>query len=122
MNKTIARCSYSWPRKYKDTWKTFIDLHLASGKIKPSNPAFASPSFIIPKSDLNALPRWVDDYCELNANVVVDSHCLPRIDDILADCAKGKIWGTIDITDSFYQKGSPQQHSPNSGHDTFWAF
>ena len=25
------------------------------------------------------------------------------MDDIIADCAKGKIWGTIDMTDSFFQ-------------------
>jgi hypothetical protein len=28
---------------------------------------------------------------------------LPWIDDILADCAKGKIWGKIDMTNSFFQ-------------------
>lgn len=26
-----------------------------------------------------------------------------RIDDILYNCAKGKIWGTIDMTNSFFQ-------------------
>jgi hypothetical protein len=68
-----------------------------------SNSAFASPSFIVPKTDPTALPRWVNDYRELNSNVVIDSHPLPRVDDILADCAKGKIWATIDMTDSFFQ-------------------
>jgi len=33
----------------------------------------------------------------------MDSHPLPCIDDILNDCAKGKIWGTIDMTNSFFQ-------------------
>jgi hypothetical protein len=28
---------------------------------------------------------------------------LPRIDDILADCARGKVWGKIDMTNSFFQ-------------------
>ena len=32
-----------------------------------------------------------------------NNYPLPRINDILADCAKGKIWGTIDMTDSFFQ-------------------
>jgi hypothetical protein len=36
-------------------------------------------------------------------NAVTDSHPLPQVDDILADCAKGKIWATIDMTDSFFQ-------------------
>ena len=30
-------------------------------------------------------------------------HLLPWIDDILNDCAKGKIWKTIDMTNSFFQ-------------------
>lgn len=28
---------------------------------------------------------------------------MPEVADILADCAKGKVWSTIDMTDSFYQ-------------------
>lgn len=43
------------------------------------------------------------DYRQLNANTVPDNFALPRVDDILADCAKGKIWATIDMTDSFFQ-------------------
>jgi hypothetical protein len=34
---------------------------------------------------------------------VADSHPLPRIDDILNDCAKRRIWATIDMTNSFFQ-------------------
>ena len=33
----------------------------------------------------------------------MDSHSLPRIDNILNDCAKGQIWTTIDMTNSFFQ-------------------
>jgi len=28
---------------------------------------------------------------------------MPRVDEILTDCARGKIWATIDMTDSFFQ-------------------
>jgi hypothetical protein len=49
------------------------------------------------------LPRWVNDYRALNTNTVTDSHPLPRVDDILADCAKGKIWSKMDMTNSFFQ-------------------
>ena len=62
-----------------------------------------SLAFIIPKKDPAAKPRWVNDYCQLNTNTIIDSHPLPCIDDILADFAKGKIWVTIDMTDSFFQ-------------------
>jgi hypothetical protein len=56
------------------------------------------------------LPCWVNDYRQLNKNMITDSHPLLRIDDILNDCAKGKIWGTIDMTNSFFQT---RMHSDN---------
>jgi hypothetical protein len=95
--------SYSTPHKYKDTWSTLIQQHLDAGRICPSNSAHASPAFIIPKADTAVLPRWVNDYRALNANTVTDSHPLPRVDDILADCAKGKIWSVIDMMNTFFQ-------------------
>jgi hypothetical protein len=33
---------------------------------------------------------------------VTDSYPLPCIDDILAEAGRGKIWSTIDMTDSFF--------------------
>jgi hypothetical protein len=53
--------------------------------------------------DASTLPRWVNDYRALNSNTVTDSHPLSRVDDILTDCAKGKIWSVIDMTNSFFQ-------------------
>lgn len=35
--------------------------------------------------------------------MVPDNYLLPHIDDILADCTKGKIWGKIDMTNSSFQ-------------------
>jgi hypothetical protein len=101
--KTFATRSYSTPRKYKEAWSTLIQQHLDAGRIRPSNSAHASPAFLVPKSDTVVLPRWVNDYRALNTNTVTDSHPLPRVDDILADCAKGKIWSKMDMTNSFFQ-------------------
>ena len=99
----ITMRTYPCPRQYREAWKTLIQGRLDSGFIRPSSSPFASPSFIIPKADPKALPRWVCDYRQLNKISVRDSFPLPRVDDILADCAKGKIWATIDMTDSFFQ-------------------
>src|ERR1700692_3197800 len=101
--KTFTTRSYSTPRKYKEAWSTLIQQHLDAGRIRPSNSAHASPAFLVPKSDASALPRLVNDSLALNSNTVTDSHPLPRVDDILADCAKGKIWSVIDMTNSFFQ-------------------
>ncbi|KAJ3474978.1 hypothetical protein NLI96_g12135 [Meripilus lineatus] len=102
-NLTISRRQYDCPKKYREAWKVLLNQHLAAGRIRPSASPYASPSFLIPKADPMALPRWVNDYWILNKNTVPDRHPLPKISDILADCAKGKIWGKLDMTNSFFQ-------------------
>jgi len=84
-------------------FKELIDLCLSQGFIQPSSSCFALPSFVVPKSDPTALPCWVCDYWQLNENTVPDKYQMPIVEEILADCGKGKIWCTIDMTDSFYQ-------------------
>jgi len=101
--KKISNRNYTCPRQYRDAFKTLIDQRLESGFIRPSSSPYASPSFMIPKADKTVLPRWVCDFRELNANTIPDNWTMPRVDDILTDCAKGKIWATIDMTDSFFQ-------------------
>jgi hypothetical protein len=80
-----------------------LNEHVAAGRLRPSSSSFVSPTFLIPKKDPTALPRWVNDYRALNANTIPDNHPLPRVDEILRDCAKGKIFGKIDMTNSFFQ-------------------
>ena len=108
--KTIKSRSYPSPRKYKQAWQILIQQHLNAGRIRPSSSPCASPAFIVPKANPNVLPRWVNDYWQLNENTVTDSHPLPRIDDILNDCAKGRIWGTINMTNSFFQTRMHPDH------------
>lgn len=102
-NKLIAQRQYSCPRKYREAWQTLPQQHLDAGRIRPSSSQYASPAFIIPKAELGWLLRWVNDYRELNANTILDNHPLPRVDDILADCTKGRIWAKIDMTNLFFQ-------------------
>ena len=100
----VIRCrSYPCPKKYRDAWKQLLDQHLAAGRIRESSSEYCSLSFLIPKADPTVLPRWVNDYRALNENTVPDHYPLPRIETILSDCAKGSIWGKIDMTNSFFQ-------------------
>lgn len=108
--KTIKSCSYPSPWKYKDAWQILIQQHLDAGCIRPSSSPCAIPVFIVPKSNPNVLPCWVNDFHQLNENTITNSHPLPQIDDILNDCAKGKIWGTIDMTNSFFQTRMHPDH------------
>jgi Reverse transcriptase (RNA-dependent DNA polymerase) len=102
-NMTVKNCSYPCLQKYREAWQTLLNQHLASGRIRLSSSPHASPAFIVPKSDPTALPHWVNDYQQLNSNTVIDSHPLPRVDNILNDCAKGRFFSTIDMTNSFFQ-------------------
>jgi hypothetical protein len=81
-SKTIMTHSYSCPCKYRDAWKTLIQQHLNAGRIHPLSSLYASPAFIVPKSDPTVLPRWVNDYWQINTNTVTDSYPLPRVEDI----------------------------------------
>jgi hypothetical protein len=56
------------------------------------------------------LLHWVNDFRQLNENTITDSHPLPQIHNILNDCAKGRIWGTIDMTNSFFQTHMHPDH------------
>ena len=80
-----------------------LQQHLEAGRIRPSSAAAGSGAFIIPKADPAALPRWVNDYRQLNTNTITDSFPIPRVNEILADCACGKYFATIDMTNSFFQ-------------------
>ena len=58
---------------------------------------------MIPKADQLVVPHWVNNYCILNSNTIVDAHPLLCVNDILMDCGKGKIWLKPDMTNSFFQ-------------------
>jgi hypothetical protein len=101
--QVIKTQTYQCPQKFHEAWGTLIQKHLDAGWIRPLVSSCASPTFIIPKADPAVLPCWVNDYHQLNTNTIINSHPLPRVDNILNDCAKGKIWATIDMTNSLFQ-------------------
>ena len=101
--QTIKMRMYQCPRKFREAWGILIQKHLDAGWIRLSSSSWASSASIILKADPMVLPHWVNDYRQLNANTVIDSHPLLQVNDILNDYAKGKIWATIDMTDSFFQ-------------------
>ncbi|PSR74302.1 hypothetical protein PHLCEN_2v9954 [Hermanssonia centrifuga] len=102
-NMVIARRQYECPKKYREAWKTLLEQHLAAGRLRPSSSPYASPAFLIPKTDRAVLPHWVNDYRKLNSNTIPDVHPLPSIAEILSDCGNGKFFAKIDMTNSFFQ-------------------
>ena len=80
-----------------------INQHVKAGCIRPSSSPYALPLFIISKTDPTVLLYWVNNYWHLNHLTISDNYPLPWINDILADCAKGRIWGKINMRNSFFQ-------------------
>jgi len=80
------------------------------GQICYSSSLNASPAFIILKADPSVLLHWVNNYCQLNANMIADKTPLLHVDDILHHCSKGVIWATIDMINSFFQTRMHPNH------------
>jgi hypothetical protein len=102
-NVSFKVWQYSTPRRYQDAWRTLLQQHLNAGRLCPSSSPYASPAFLIPKADPTALPRLVCDYRQLNNITIPDRTPLPRVQDILSNCGKGRIWGKINMTNAFFQ-------------------
>ncbi|TFY58849.1 hypothetical protein EVJ58_g6151 [Rhodofomes roseus] len=117
----IHRRQYDCPKQYREVWRKMLQDHLDAGHLHPSNSPYVSPCFLIPKSDPTAEPRWVNDYRLLNNNTVPDSHPLPKIADILSDCAKGKVWGKTDMINAFFQTRVHPNHVKYSAITTPWG-
>jgi hypothetical protein len=86
---TIKTHNYPCPQKWKEAWHTLLQQHLDAGRIHPSSTAAGLGVFIILKADPTALPWWVNNYCQLNTNTIMDSFPIPQVVDILTDCATG---------------------------------
>ncbi|SGY26736.1 BQ5605_C018g08765 [Microbotryum silenes-dioicae] len=79
---------YRAAHRYQPAWKRLLDQHVTAGRLRKSSSEYASPAFIIPKKGMekneSILPRWVNDYRELNEGTVRDRTPLPLPDEILS--------------------------------------
>lgn len=82
-NAVFNERQYAYPQKHMASWRALLEQHIKAGRIRRSTSQWASPSMIIPKRDLTALPRWVCDYRKLNSLTVKDHSLLPKVDELL---------------------------------------
>ncbi|SGY55487.1 BQ5605_C139g13418 [Microbotryum silenes-dioicae] len=98
---------YRAAHRYRPAWKRLLDQHVTASRLRKLSSEYASPAFIIPKKgmekDESILPRWVNDYRELNEGTVRDRTPLPLPDETLSVCSKAQFWGKIDMANSFFQ-------------------
>lgn len=103
LSKYISFQNYPCTQKWKESWHMLLQQHLEASCIQPSSAPVGSGAFIILKADPTALPLWVNDYHQLNTNTVTNSFPIPCISEILADIAQGKMFASLDMTNSFFQ-------------------
>jgi hypothetical protein len=118
---TIKSRNYPCPRKWKEAWHQLLQQHLDAGRIRPSSAPAGSGAFIIPKADPTVLPRWVNDYRQLNTNTVTDSFPIPLVSEILTDIGQGKVFATLDMTNSFFQTRMHQDDVNLTAVNTPWG-
>ena len=73
----------------------FIDEHLASGKIRPSNSPQASPFFFVKKKDGGLRP--CQDYRYVNEHTIHDAYPLPLISDLIDKLQGAKLFTKFDV-------------------------
>ncbi|POW02060.1 hypothetical protein PSTT_12070 [Puccinia striiformis] len=112
---------YPYPGKHLVAWRTLLDQHVEAGRLRRSTSQYASPSLIIPKKDSTALPRWVCDYCALNALTVKDRSPLPNVDELVRLVASGKVFSILDQTNAFFQTRMWDADIPLTAVKTPWG-
>lgn len=98
--------SYRFPEIHKKEVETQINKMLAQNIIRPSNSAWSSPLWVIPKKlDSSGKQKWriVIDYRRLNAKTIGDRYPLPNIIDLLDKLGRCLYFTTLDLASGFHQ-------------------
>jgi hypothetical protein len=89
------------PYNLKDELKrTLMDMKNA-GIIKDSKSPWSSPVRLVRKKDGSL--RVTTNYRKLNNVTVKDSYPIPRIDEMINQLAKAKVYTTLDLASGYYQ-------------------
>lgn len=83
------------------TMKEEVDKMLAAKIIKPSISPWSFPVVMVPKKD--GTWRFCVDYRRLNTITITDKFPLPRIDDILDNLSKSRIYSKLDLKCGYWQ-------------------
>lgn len=98
---------YRIPEKHKQEVSKQVNKLLQNDIIEPSISPFNSPLLLVPKKSVDnhgeKLFRLCIDYRKLNKNLVPYQFPLPRIDEILDQLGKAKIFSTLDLSQGFHQ-------------------
>ena len=95
----------------KDLW--------AKGYIQPSHSPYGAPILFVPKKD--GTVRMCVDYRALNKQTIPNRFPMPRIDDILDNLAKAKVFSSIDLRQAYYQIRLKEEDVPKTAFTTHFG-
>lgn len=98
--------SYRYPYVHREEVSSQIRKMLEQGIIRPSQSAWSSPIWIVPKkADASGKTKWrlVVDFRKLNEKTIDDKYPIPNIADILDKLGNCQYFTTLDLASGFYQ-------------------
>ena len=98
--------SYRYPFIHREEVKNQISKMLQQGIIRPSDSAWSSPIWVVPKkADASGKTKWrlVVDFRKLNDKTIDDKYPIPNITDVLDKLGKCQYFTTLDLASGFYQ-------------------
>ena len=88
--------------------KTILEFMIQNGTIEPASPRgdkldmFSCSSFLVPRSDKNAIGRLVVDYSLLNKCLKQEPPAIPRLDHIIGQLRDSAFYSNLDLSQAFY--------------------
>lgn len=98
--------SYRYPFVHRQEVRDQITKMLDQGIIRPSDSAWSSPIWVVPKkADASGKQKWrlVVDFRKVNEKTVDDKYPIPNITDVLDKLGKCQYFTTLDLASGFYQ-------------------
>ena len=98
--------NYRYPFVHREEVRGQIGKMLEQGIIRPSESAWSSPIWIVPKkADASGKTKWrlVIDFRKLNEKTIDDRYPIPNISDVLDKLGNCMYFSTLDLASGFYQ-------------------
>lgn len=98
--------SYRYPFIHRNEVQDQISKMLEQGIIRPSQSAWSSPIWVVPKkADASGKTKWriVIDFRKLNEKTIDDKYPIPNISDVLDKLGNCHYFTTLDLASGFYQ-------------------
>lgn len=98
--------TYRYPFIHRQEVQQQIGKMLEQGIIRPSESAWSSPIWVVPKkTDASGKTKWriVVDFRKLNEKTIDDKYPIPNITDVLDKLGNCHYFTTLDLASGFYQ-------------------